>query len=62
MKLTGKKIALGCLAGVLAVTGLTGCSSKIDGTKTVVTVDGGCAPGGGKLSYQVSAGTDAGNV
>ena len=44
MKLTGKKIALGCLAGVLAVTGLTGCSSKIDGTKTVVTVDGEAVP------------------
>lgn len=44
MKLTGKKIALGCLAGVLAVTGLTGCSGKIDGTKTVVTVDGEAVP------------------
>lgn len=44
MKLTGKKIALGCLAGVLAVAGLTGCSSKIDGTKTVVTVDGEAVP------------------
>lgn len=44
MKMIRKKAALGCLAGVLAVTGLTGCSSKIDGTKTVVTVDKEAVP------------------
>ena len=31
---------MGCLAGTLAVTGLTGCSSKLDGTSIVATVNG----------------------
>ena len=36
----GKKIVVGCLAGTLAVTGLTGCSGKMDGTSVVATVNG----------------------
>ncbi len=44
MKSTGKRIVLGCLAGALAAAGLTGCSGKIDGTKTVATVDGEAVP------------------
>lgn len=36
----GKKIVLGCLAGTLAVTGLSGCSGKMDGTRVVATVNG----------------------
>lgn len=44
MKSACKRIVLGCLAGVLAATGLTGCSGKIDGTKTVVTIDGEAVP------------------
>lgn len=40
MHYIGKKFVLGCLAGTLAVTGLTGCSSKLDGTSIVATVNG----------------------
>lgn len=36
----GKKFVLGCLVGVLAVTGLSGCSGKLDGTSVVATVNG----------------------
>lgn len=44
MRYIGKKIALGCLAGVLAATGLTGCSSKMDGSSVAVTVNGEQVP------------------
>lgn len=40
MKKHVKKIALAALAGVIGITTLTGCSGKLDGTKTVATVDG----------------------
>lgn len=36
----GKKIVIGCLVGTLAVTGLSGCSGKMDGTSVVATVNG----------------------
>lgn len=44
MRYIGKKIALGCLAGVLAATGLTGCSCKMDGASVAVTVNGEQVP------------------
>lgn len=44
MKYIGKKIVLGCLAGVLAATGLSGCSGKMDGTSVAVTINGEKAP------------------
>lgn len=44
MRYIGKKIALGCLAGVLAATGLTGCSGKMDGSSVAVTVNGEQVP------------------
>lgn len=34
-----KKAALAALAGAMTVTGLAGCSSNVDGTKTVATVN-----------------------
>lgn len=40
MKYIRKKVVLGCLAGVLAATGLTGCSNKVDGTRVAATVNG----------------------
>ena len=40
MKSIRKKVVLGCLAGALAATGLTGCSNKLDGTSVVATVNG----------------------
>lgn len=44
MKYIKRKIALGCLAGVLAATGLTGCSDKMDGASVAVTINGVKAP------------------
>lgn len=44
MKYIKKKIALGCLAGALAATGLTGCSDKMDGASVAVTINGEKAP------------------
>ncbi len=44
MRYIGRKIALGCLAGVLAATGLTGCSDKMDGASVAVTINGEKAP------------------
>ena len=40
MKSIRKKVVLGCLAGALAATGLTGCSNKPDGTRVAATVNG----------------------
>ena len=39
MRYIRKKMILGCLAGAIAATGLTGCSNKLDGTKVVATVN-----------------------
>lgn len=39
-----KKTAVLALAGTMAVTGMTGCSKKLDGSKTVTTVNGDSIP------------------
>ena len=46
MKKIVKNTTVAALAGVMAVGMLSGCGDKVDGTKTVATVDGTDIPMG----------------